>query len=199
MNQQVANKVRKSKLVTIVVNDTHRLAPWADALYAADAKWWAYHAQQALKFEGLKITRDVVPWDCVLQLQVSGKSGFDPDPSFIRTGNNSGYQALHVAIHAGARRILLCGFDMHGQHWFGEHPHGLADAISDVQRKLFIPEFEKLAPLLPEMGVDVVNCTPDSALTCFPMMRLDDALWNERVSENQSLEKRMELAFGKED
>lgn len=200
MSPQVAQKVRQSKLPTIVVNDTHRLAPWADALYACDSRWWLYHSQEALKFQGLKITHDDgLPWDCVLQIQSSGKSGFDPDPRFIRTGNNSGYQALHIAIHAGAKRVLLCGFDMHGDHWFGKHPPGLTDCDPNVQKNLFIPEFNTLAPLLPELGVEVINCTPDSALTCFPMMRLDDALWNERASENLSLEKRMELVYGNED
>ena len=29
-------------------------APWADALYAADAKWWKCYADRALKFAGIK-------------------------------------------------------------------------------------------------------------------------------------------------
>lgn len=200
MSQQVAEKVRQSKLPTIVINDTHRLAPWADALYACDARWWLHHAQAALKFQGLKITHDDgLPWADVLQIQSSGKEGFDPDPAFIRTGNNSGYQALHIAIHAGAKRILLCGYDMKGGHWFGSHPSHMTDADPNVHRNMFIPHFEILAKLLPPLGVEVINCSPDSALECFPKMRLEDALWNEHVNENSSFEKRYALAYGDED
>ena len=174
MSQAIAERVRASSLPAIVINDTHRLAPWADALYACDGRWWAYHAQEALKFAGLKITHDQsVPQDAVLWIPSSGRSGFDPDPSFTRTGNNSGYQALHIAIHAGAARVLLFGFDMHaraGKHWFGDHPAQLADSDADVFSRSFIPEFEKLAPLLPDLGVEVINCTPGSVLQCFPFM-----------------------------
>ncbi len=121
---QVSEKVRASNLPTIVINDTHRLAPWADALYSCDAKWWQHHAAEALKFPGLKITQDLcVEFPQVLRLTNSGRDGFDPDPSCIRTGNNSGYQALHIAVQAGAARVLLCGYDMRAidskLHWFG--------------------------------------------------------------------------------
>ncbi len=178
MSLAVANAVRAAGIPSIAINDTYRLAPWADMLYACDANWWRHHAEDALKFAGLKVTcdDDHVSFDAVLHLKQTGDSGFDPDPSCIRTGNNSGYQALHVAIHAGARRVLLCGFDMQGGHWFGSHPEGLTDAVPDVHRKFFIPEFETLAPMLPSLGVEVVNCTPNSALRCFQMGNLDDEL-----------------------
>lgn len=181
MNLSVAEKVRASKLPTIVINDTHRLAPWADALYSCDSKWWLYHAQDALRFQGLKITQDIcVPFPQVLCIQNSGSEGFDPDPARLRTGHNSGYQALHIAIHAGACRVLLCGFDMRVRgsevHWFGNHPPQLMDSDPQVFSRRFIPSFERLAPLLHGLGVEVINCTPGSALTCFTMRELDEAL-----------------------
>jgi hypothetical protein len=181
MSQAVADKIRASKLPTIVINDTHRLAPWADALYACDSMWWLYHAQSALKFAGLKITQDTcVPFPQVLCVPSNGADGFEPDPSRIRTGHNSGYQALHIAIHAGACRVLLCGFDMRVRglhtHWFGNHPPQLVDSDAQVFSRRFIPSFEKLAPLLVGLGVEVLNCTEGSALTCFPMRDLDSAL-----------------------
>jgi hypothetical protein len=181
MSQAVSDRVRESKLPTIVVSDTHRLAPWADALYSCDAKWWVTHREDALNFKGLKITQDdSVPFPQVMLLRRTGHEGFDPDPGCIRSGYNSGYQALHIAVQAGATRVLLCGYDMRWigrqSHWFGSHPAQLVDSDPLVFARRFVPAFATISRTLKEMGVEVINCTPDSALRCFRVMKLDDAL-----------------------
>jgi hypothetical protein len=173
MSQAVADQVRDARLPTIVVNDTWRLAPWADILYAADGKWWDVHAEEVQRFEGLKVTVQ----DCkhrVLLLRQTGAQGFDPDPACLRTGGNSGYQAVHVALHAGAARVLLCGFDMKGAHWFGEHQRPLRNTTPHTFR-IWIGRFKSLAA-----QADIVNCTPGSALECFRRMNLEAALAAEK-------------------
>src|SRR3990167_3507969 len=103
----------------IAVNDSVYLAWWADWLHAADGKWWRAHIQRVQHFKGIKTTIDPsVPADWISGiLNPTGVTGFDQDSTCCRTGNGSGYQALHCAIHAGARRIALFGFDMKGSHW----------------------------------------------------------------------------------
>lgn len=183
MSQEVANRVKAASIPTIAINNTALLAPWSEIFYACDYSFWIYHASWALNHAGLKVTcDDSVPFEQVMCLRNTGTSGFDSDPGCIRTGNNSGYQSLHLAIHAGAKRILLCGYDMKGDHWFGKHPPQLADADANVHRNMFIPEFEKLAPQIPWLGVEVINCTPGSALRCFPVGNLDVELSRETVS-----------------
>lgn len=172
MSQAVADQVRAAAIPAIAVNDTYRLAPWADMLYAADEAWWAVHPT-ALDFAGLKVS--VGTFNGVHRLRHTGVAGFDPDPACVRTGSNSGYQAVHIAVQAGAARILLCGFDMRGEHWFGRHPAGLANSNEALFAK-FRKHFAELAPLLPGLGVEIVNCTPGSALACFPTSTLDQQL-----------------------
>ena len=172
MNQAVADRVRAAGLPAIAINDTYQLAPWADMLYAADEAWWNRYPE-ALAFAGLKVSVGTIKG--VLRLQNTGVSGFDPDPACVRTGSNSGYQALHIAVHAGARRILLCGMNMAGRHWFGGHPQGLANT-SDALYERFRRNFGLLAPVLKAMDVDVVNVTPFSMLTCFRTAELADEL-----------------------
>lgn len=78
----------------------------------------------------------------------------------------------------GAKRVILLGYDMaaHGKkHFFGDHPSGLANPtehLFDAWRK----NFETTLPDLARAGVEVINCTPGSALTCFPMKRLEEVL-----------------------
>lgn len=176
MCPSVAQAVRAASLPTIAISDTYRLAPWAEMLYSCDAKWWLHHAE-ALRFEGLKVTQDAsLPFPQVFHIQSSGGAGFDENPARIRTGANSGYQALHIAVHAGASKVLMFGLDMHGDHFFGRHPEPLRNADPGVYARAFIPRFNELAPILEGKGVEVINCTPGSALTCFPIMDPYEAL-----------------------
>ena len=173
MSLTVAHQVRLAGIPAIAVNDTYQLAPWANMLYAADEAWWARHPG-ALDFRGLKVSVGTIKG--VLHIEQSSVvAGFDPNPDRICTGSNSGYQALHIAVHAGAKRILLCGFDMRGDHWFGRHPRELANT-NEVLFARFRRNFGILAPILVKRGIEVVNCTPGSALTCFQTMGLGDAL-----------------------
>lgn len=171
-------------LPTIAVNDAYQLVR-AEILYACDEKWWDTH-EGARDFAGEKWSSYTKPnpktkrsphdkTRCAekygLRL-VEGKhgNGFSTDPEFIHYGGNSGFQAINLGMHFGARRILLVGFDMRGSHFFGKHPKGLRNA--DPAR--FIPAFDKAARLLKD--VEIINCTPGSALKCFPRMELDAAL-----------------------
>jgi hypothetical protein len=94
----------------------------------------------------------------------AGRSGLGRDK--IHHGGNSGYQAINLAYLLGATRIILLGYDMSsakGQHFFGSHPPSMANG----NYKDYIPRFDGLAKDLDREGVEVINCTPDSALTQF--------------------------------
>jgi hypothetical protein len=155
------------------------MAPWAEMLYAADSGWWQFHAQQALKFPGLKVSiGDAVVFPAVLSLRNTGGTGFDPDPSCLRTGGNSAYQAAHIAAHAGAKRILLCGVDCHdraGSHWHGDHPAPLRNnGVSSF--RMMLERWPALGEALAARGIEIINCSPGSALQAFPIMSLEQAL-----------------------
>lgn len=90
------------------------------------------------------------------------------DPRAIRTGQNSGYQVMNIATLAGAARIVLLGYDCQAKdarssHWFGDHPEPTPLDIFKIMRG----HFSKLAPVLVKMGIEVINCTPGTALDCF--------------------------------
>lgn len=182
MSQMIADRLMCDGVRAIAVNTTLRLAPWADVLYAADADWWTHpaHADMLAHYRGLRYSVSGAP--SVRQLRNSGVAGFDPDPSCLRTGGNSAYQAVHLAVHLGAAKILLCGFDMAPSggacHWHGPHPYGLREtgpALFERWRQ----RFGTLAPELQRLGVDVVNVTPGSALACFRRSTLDAELCQE--------------------
>lgn len=163
----------------IAVNDAYRLAPWADVLYACDAKWWAWH-QGAPDFAGRRYALEprAADWPGVQLVRNTGRHGLELDPSGVRTGGNSGYQAINLAVHLGARQIVLLGYDMQHaadgrSHWFGEHPRAIA---ASSPYHAFRSAFDTLVEPLRALGIRVVNATRRTALTAFPCVSLEEAL-----------------------
>ncbi len=166
MSQEVADRVRH--LRCIAVNTTHRLAPWAWAMHAADEEFWRHpETQDAQQFPGLKFSFWDIPG--VTRLKIAGIEGWTDAADSLHTYSNSGAQAIQIAIKSGAKRVELYGFDMHrrdGDHWHGAHPQGLRNT-TDQQYELFCHRFASMAKHLPA-GVTVANKTSNSALACFP-------------------------------
>ncbi|MBI3150079.1 MAG: hypothetical protein HYZ17_16365 [Betaproteobacteria bacterium] len=164
MSQDVADRVRAAGIPAIVVNNTFRLAPWADILYAADAKWWDA-TPDAMRFAGLKVSCE--PVRGAMSLRNAGKLGYSDEPDCVHTFGNSGAQAIQIGAKAGGARILLFGFDMRGGHWHGEHQKPLRNT-TPASFERWAADMQTLAVALAQRGVAVINCTPGSALRCFP-------------------------------
>lgn len=168
----------------IVVNDGYRLAPWADVLYACDAAWWRAHGDKvvACGFAGMKYTLTPDRRFCPdVQVLENRGDGLDLHPSALGTGathgvgGNSGYQAINLAVHFGAARIVLLGYDMQRtgrkSHWFGEHSNWQRPPLVE-----FRPAYGPLPGLLQSIGVSIVNCSRETALTTIPRQPLAAAL-----------------------
>ena len=153
----------------IAINTTFRMAPWADVLYACDATWWNLYIDEVRStFHGQFWTQDArAHRDLGVRMIASQMlPGLGKRPGVIHQGGNGGYQAINLAYHSGAAKIILLGFDMHGTHWHGKYDNGLPNA----SRQLFgtwIANFDQLAVDLAKEGVLVKNCTRDTRLTCF--------------------------------
>ncbi len=157
-----------------VVNDTHMLCPWADVLYGADAQWWDYH-EGVTYFKGER-------WTCteltalkynINHIPYKAQEKWSNSPNWIATGGNSGFQIVNLAEIQGATKIILLGYDMgftNKKHFFGDHP----TVINTTSRyEQWIKRFNDAKPFI---KAEVINCTPNSNLTCFPMMDLRDAI-----------------------
>lgn len=180
MTQETANLVR-GRCRVIAVNTTYKLAPWADILYAADREWWAGYPE-ARSFAGRKVTilsnvDSLMEFEELHYVENGGYGLIDPRATHVRTGKNSAYQAMHIAVHLGVKRILMCGLDMRPvngrEHWHDDHPDGVRKTMPF---NVWITLFNQAAPFLRARGIEVINCTPDSALHCFKKQRLEDAL-----------------------
>jgi hypothetical protein len=185
---------RYKALRWIAINDSWRLKPHADVLYFCDEQWWTSSISRNLRslendisfheliYKGFWITTAPGFSDHpqVLHMELTGERGLDMEtPSGLRHGSNSGYQAINLAAKLGAKRILLLGYDMRVAgnriHWHDESSMS-AEAYKTVLEKSMLPHFPSLLEPLAKAGTEVINVTPNSALTCFPMMMLEQAL-----------------------
>lgn len=167
------------------VNDAYRIAPWIDALYAADASWWEYHAKDAratnipFMFCQDEITSE--KWGLWWtpgpnRDRPTQPAGISTDPARIHYGDHSGFQALNIAVHLGASRILLLGYDCRRTpktHWFGDHPPELQ---RDTHYENFAHHYGRAKPQLDELGIEVINCAKGSAIDCFRRAMVGDVL-----------------------
>lgn len=169
----------RDKATVIAINSSVDLAPWARAVVASDAAWWA--TRRGLPtFHGYKFCLEAKAsiWPSVIVLRNTGHEGIDTDPTGVRDGRNSGAAAINVAVHFGATRILLLGYDCQKtdkgrEHWHDEHPRPLrGNSPYPVFRDMFATQVEPLR----QLGVEVINCSRATALDCFPRQSLAEAL-----------------------
>ncbi len=155
------------------------MVPDAPYHYACDKKWWAkYYDEVKAGYPGESYTIDDIETpsnnpdaDYSLHRVPSRQLpdfGSDIIHYGVSGGGNSGFQAANLAYIKGAKTILLLGFDMFGTHYFGPHPKGL-DVASPFKR--FIESFESITK-----DIEIINCSRQTALHCFPRMGIDDLL-----------------------
>ena len=156
MSAEVADSVRDARIPCIAVNNTFRIARWAEVLYAADRMWWMCHAQEALQFAGIKATRDPIEFSALMHV------GGDPP------GACSAYGAARLAALCGAERVLLFGVDLAGANWHGLHQPPL--------RTSGAPEFIRMRQVWRDyaLPVPIFNCSPLYTCDVFPRARLED-------------------------
>ncbi len=168
----------------IAVNSTWQKAPAADVIYAGDFMLWKQSIAGIRKSAFVK--KDAL-WTCdrsaaerfgLNWIKGVNRLGLSRDLRMIHTNGNSGAQAINLAYLFGARKILLLGFDMklgpNGErHHHPDHP---APLVQSQTFDAWLHKFEYLAKELKEAGCEVINCTTDTALTCFPRSTIEKEL-----------------------
>jgi hypothetical protein len=175
--------VRNSGHAVIVTNTSFRLCPWADVLFAFDVKWWdEYHEEVKQVFKGRCMTY------ANAAMRYGAESVFDC--SWFTSHSNSGACAIGLAIAGKAKHIILLGADCQRTggktHWHGDHPKvmrskrarkswpmGMSNADS---MNRWPAQYQSAAMQADIHGVEVINASRETALTCFKRARLEDVL-----------------------
>lgn len=158
---------------TIAVNCAVMYVPWADALFAADGRWYQNYGPQFTWYKGIRISKThrspgVQRW--------TGKG-------WARTGGNSGHMAIQWAVDQGYRNIALLGFDQqvldkNKAHCHGNHPETKDGKRTNMSNCTGVKTWPRLmnetAKDLIRRNVEVVNLSRETALECFERMTVEE-------------------------
>lgn len=172
-------------------NNVFREVPDLTLLYGCNAGWWDYYWIQVREHSAEKWTtnRPAAEKHGLNWVAECNAPGLSTSPDIIHHGHGSGFSLLNIAYLMGAERIVLLGYDMKyapdysgyncaigsgPRHYFGEYPEVLQHWPKlQVKNGIHVELVEQYASVARQGVVEIVNCTPDSAVTCFPMRDID--------------------------
>ncbi len=164
---------------TITTNSTIFTYPKADVAFGVDFMWWKVHHQavrKASRAQCWTVDKSASERFGLHFVRPANTGGLHE--TRVNTNGNTGAAAINLAALFGAKRILLLGFDMRRgpegeRHHHPEHPKPCAQSSCFDD---WLYRFDALARGCERKGIEVINCTPGSALRAFPMMPLEEAL-----------------------
>jgi hypothetical protein len=179
-----ARKDRAGNVLRIIaINNAYRVAPQADLLYYADARWHEWHADKPAyqAFHDRRVTvegGEGVALDAeAYRLHIDTLAKLSRDPKRLAHGGNAGYQAINLAALLGVARIVLLGYDMKRRagatNWHSEHK---AAPTPERGMRQWIINYRDLAAELKRDGVEVINATESTALDAFPRRPIAELL-----------------------
>ena len=163
---------RASDAVLIGINDAYRMVD-VDILYASDYSWWKNHWEAVKSVQCMKVsqTHGNRPLPDLPLWLVEGQHGVDMGSKRLQFGANSGFAGVHLASLWNAAKIALLGFDMSmkgKRHWFGDHP---GDMNKKSNYETWVANFERANCPTP-----IINCSRETALTCYPRANIQEVL-----------------------
>jgi hypothetical protein len=170
----------------IGVNVAYLIGTWIDMIFFGDSGFLSNHQKGLSDFPGLKISchpiTDSYPWIKYLVKEIKHQKGISTHRGLVSWNYNSGAAAISVAAHAGAKRILLLGFDMklndsQCQHWhdvYHRRERLLQKHNIGLPFERHLRGFPEIAKDARKMGIEIINLCPNSAISQFPKMSVDE-------------------------
>jgi hypothetical protein len=163
-----------------------------DVLYCCNENWWDHYWSPTLaeypasKWTGSKeaAKRYGLNW-----INGYDRPGLSSNPDYVHHGHGSGFSLVNLAFLMGARRIVLLGYDLKyapdyqgpteqpgstPRHYFGEYPKALQHwPRMEVRGGVHVGLVQRYESVAKQGAVEIINCSRDTALTCFQRMSID--------------------------
>lgn len=173
----------------VVVNEFVRRVPWAALLFFGDAAWYRRRKAEVKAFKGLVVTHARGPqidlgadkilrvtWDI---LERKGASTEFPPQGHpvLRWGPTSGHKAVSLCVSCAAARVVMLGFDCRVDEEGHSHGHDAYQHRGDAHmKKSWLPGWTGWRDAAARRGTTIVNATPGTDLTEFPLVPLEQEL-----------------------
>jgi len=178
-----------TKRRVIGCNDAYTLGPWVDVCFFCDYSWFkgthhfpGHERLGLMDFQGLKVACVEHPlFDKRIKevRRQTRRQGIWDQPDKLCWNLNTGATAINLAVHLGASRIVLLGFDMKlspegSMNWHENSKDRPNPGVFDKFYEGFKAVKRDLDERWPQ--VDVLNAGPDSDLDVFPFVDTCDIL-----------------------
>lgn len=200
---EVINTSRsRNQCRVFTINNSFEKVAQTDVQLSCDGPWWRYYWPRWKELRELPAMMftwypELAEQFGIEYIQAIVKNGLSTDPGVVHINHGSGPMMINLALHFGISRLLLIGHDMKfasdynaakrdpgssPRHYFGEYPDvlqhwpsvkvkqgvldGLITAYNGIQNDIY----NRGIPL------EIINCTPGSALTSFPTSTLEKEL-----------------------
>lgn len=173
----------------IGINVSFLIGDWIDMIFFGDNGFFLGQQGNLARFPGIKVSSHPctvdLPWVKYLAKDRNHTKGISTNPKTISWNGNSGAAAISLAYHAGAKRIILLGFDMkldneNKQHWHDAYHRLEALKANEINKPLpferHLLGFSEIAKDAKRLGVKIINASPDSAITVFDKVQLKDLI-----------------------
>lgn len=179
----------------IGVNNAYKLGGFVNYCWFGDYKWWQTNETGLKAYSGYTAhCNEHSDLRSITMLRGFARSrdktaGIETNPLMVAWNASSGGSAVNFAYHLGAKEIVLIGFDMQTvnsrKNWHKDHPppegfdkHGngyatAEDYLDDLYARFRKP-FKAVKEDAGSLGIEIINCTPGSALTEFPVVSLPE-------------------------
>jgi hypothetical protein len=176
----------KDKCV-IAINRSFLHVPFAQVLYFSDYRFYMWATGKIggdkelidgyMKYNGLIYSiAPKIKDPKVKLLRNTGKTGFDTTNGNLKHGGNSGYAAINLAYHLGAKRIILMGYDMkiiNGKFHF--HKGYLSKQNQNIYKR-FIEPYKYIADIADQLNLRIFNTSMNSDLSYFKKLKIENFL-----------------------
>ena len=177
----------------IGINVAYLLGDWLDMVFFGDIGFFLKHQSGLASFAGLKVSChhsvEKYGWVKYTPRDTKHPRGISDNPKMVSWNSNSGSAAISIAANAGAKRIILLGFDMKldgekKQHWHDAYGRIANRDKRDPRKPIHLPfdrhlrGFVEIAKDAQRRGIEIINANPDSAITQFRKFTIKELLFD---------------------
>jgi len=157
----------------------------AQALVIGGRAFYTYNVLESINVDQIIAAQFYSSWAWLTQrderlvyMHRAQRHGLTADRTALAGSESSVMLAINYVVHRGVRKIVLLGCDgqpsSDGRRRVQTDQQDTRNARDryDIQEKAMATQIEPLRKL----GVDIVNCSPQTALTIYPKAKLEDVL-----------------------
>jgi len=194
LTPEVIEQINKSKLKKFGVNNTYKVID-LDVFCACNDFYYDHYWEKGLKdckadmWTNSRRCAEQYGINYIFTPEDNSIPGLSTDPSYVHRHHGSGPMMINIAYHYGIKRMLLVGWDMRypgkvdrfnyteKRHFYGDDELSGQHFPQTGDNGEFTGLIRETCSIKPEdYGIEIINCTPGSAMTCFKSAKIEDFL-----------------------